>query len=568
MTRYMLIIKTQIFLIILLLVFLPLTGCEELGEQLAEETTNKENPAKDYGNVLRITMEEPRGNFNPVFTTTIYDRWINGLIFDPLFSHQANGKLATDNRALVDEYDVNEKGNAYIFKLNQDVTFQDGEELTAEDVVFTWETLAHPERKDETDIEWLDAVKGARAYNAGKANSIAGFSIKNDHEIHVKLEKGRSGILEDLNILVLPKHYYQYEEFDELKRMAERPLGSGPFVLQEFTPGAKVKLEKNCGYFLGSPKLDEIHFQKAAVEDLEQSLLSGEADIIDLDPLPLDRTWIQDKIDVWEESPHIDITNYFCNSYYYIGINHRNEFLQNPQIRQAMVYGISREEIFTEVLPGISRVVNTAISPLSWAYPGKANLEYYTQEIEKAKDLLERAGLTLHPEERVLQNEEGEFFKLDIVVYKEPRWMVEMAKEFKQQWAELGIQININEVSYEEAMKKITAGDTDLWFSSDTFKLEPRIGKLLCMHGTGPCNLSYYTNPLVETLIEDKNNLISLSKRKSIYHELAITLNQDLPVIFLHSERRNWGVNRRVQNFSPGEFREWYWNAHLISVKY
>ncbi len=140
--------------IVLLLIFTMvvstfLIGCAPKEPAVVEpgtETPVAKLPGAERGNVLTVGGTSPQGIFNPLTSSTAYDRYIYDLIFTYLLEVEPSGALTTDG-SLTKEYTVSEDGLVYTFKLREGIKWHDGTDVTADDVVFSYNAIFAPDYK-------------------------------------------------------------------------------------------------------------------------------------------------------------------------------------------------------------------------------------------------------------------------------------------------------------------------------------------------------------------------------------------------------------------------------------
>ncbi len=123
--------------------------------------------------------QNPRGMFNPILYTEVYDGTIINVIYDGLI---AIGPDLQPEPRIAKSWEFSEDGLSITFHLNEGVKFHDGVELTAKDVAFTYRTICHP---DYTGVRFGDfrVLKGAEDYNEGLTDDVEGIEVIDDYTI-------------------------------------------------------------------------------------------------------------------------------------------------------------------------------------------------------------------------------------------------------------------------------------------------------------------------------------------------------------------------------------------------
>ena len=179
----------------------------------------------------------------------VYDRLIECVTTAPGKSALVPG-LAT-------KWEVSKDGKVYTFHLRKGVKFHNGEELTARDVVYTFDRMLDPKTKAlNTDI--LDFVLGAKDRMEGKAASTAGLKALDKYTVQITLEKP---FVPFLAIMASPQASILNEKFtkplgNKYGLTAQATCGTGPFILKEWVLNDHHTMVANPNYFRGRPKID------------------------------------------------------------------------------------------------------------------------------------------------------------------------------------------------------------------------------------------------------------------------------------------------------------------------
>jgi peptide/nickel transport system substrate-binding protein len=222
---------------------------------------------------------------------------------------------------LAESWTVSEDMLTYTFKLRQGVTFHNGRELTAEDVVYSYERIRNPE------------TQSGAAYLLEPVDTI---SAPDPQTVVITTKEIYAPLLTKLatqGTAIVPR------EEVEAGTLAEKPVGTGPFVFVDFVPADRVTLRRNDNYWEeGLPYLDEIIYRPIPDEIVKQTNLETQnVDWVDNVPA-------QDANQL-VESPDFVVESVPANTYNYLGMNTTREPLNDKRVRQAISYALDREEI-------------------------------------------------------------------------------------------------------------------------------------------------------------------------------------------------------------------------------
>jgi len=276
---------------------------------------------------------------------------------------------------LAESWTVSDDGLTWTFKLYHDVKWHDGEPLTAQDVVCTYDGVMDVETLASTHADFVDLVESYRAVD--------------DYTFELTLTKPSAAAWAKIFIQeILPKHIIGDLPHSEWKSHAlntKLAIGTGPFKMVEWKPQESVELVVNEDYYRGQAPLDRVFFVNIPDAATALSALEkGEVDVLD--------TYYS----LGKEVPHIEANP---DLKYVLRINPgavhlmfqlSNPRLNNKWVRKAISSCIPRQQIVDDVLASLGDVCTSYIHPLTWAYSSDVNIPTYN--IEQAKTYMEMAG--------------------------------------------------------------------------------------------------------------------------------------------------------------------------------
>ena len=220
--------------------------------------------------------------FNPILYTEAYDGYIIDVVFDGLIyideSLQPQPEIAKS-------WEISEDGKSITFYLQEGIKFHDGVELTAKDVEFTYKTILHPEY---TGVRYGDfkVLSGAEDYKNGLTDEVPGIEVIDDYTIKFTTDEPFAPLLTKFGYGILPSHLLKDIPVGELETadFNRNPIGSGPFKFVEFLTDQHVILEANEDYFFGRPNIDQLVFQRVALDALPIYLRQGRVDYAEISP--------------------------------------------------------------------------------------------------------------------------------------------------------------------------------------------------------------------------------------------------------------------------------------------
>ncbi len=354
-----------------------LAACGQQADHSSGESAGEPVPG---GTVTLSMFSAPKGVFNPIFYEDQYDWYAMDYAFDDLWAY--DDKLQLNVPILAEKWEFSDDGKVLTIHLRKNAKWHDGEPITADDLIFTWETIADPDYSGPR-YYMVEMIKGAQEKHEGKAKTISGLTKVDDHTVKVEFEHAQANALDNLWDHPIPKHVYEgvpVKEMPNHEATKKNPIGSGPFKFKEIKPNEYVVLEKNPDYYVeGKPYLDQIIWKVISQDVAIAALQNGEIDFLsNISPAEFETIEAMEHIEIKE-------TQYF--GYQYLGFKVNNPKLKDKKLRQAITYGINRQALVDGLLKGHGSVLNQHMPKASWAYNEKLE-DAYPYDPDKAKQLL------------------------------------------------------------------------------------------------------------------------------------------------------------------------------------
>lgn len=247
---------------------------------------------------------------------------------------------------LAEKWDVKDRGRTYVFHIRKGVHFTNGRELVAGDFKWNWERVLAPSFGFPDATIYFSAIQGATDYAAGKAKSISGVTVLDDHTLQVRLTGPRWYFLYWITGVqsgVLAREAVGEKEATK----PEQIVGTGPYRLARFTPDQEVVLEANKDYWHGRPKVDRI--ERPIITDASARLArfqSGELDYIELAP---------NEVSGVDENPKLKICarTYDLMAVEFVPLDQKAyPPFKNVHVRRAFAMAIDRRHLTADLLPG------------------------------------------------------------------------------------------------------------------------------------------------------------------------------------------------------------------------
>jgi peptide/nickel transport system substrate-binding protein len=419
----------------------------------------------------------------------------------------ATGEL--ENR-LAESIEPSEDGLEISFTLQKNIQWQKGYgELTTEDVKYSFERFAELESGYASDWEALDHVE-----------------VIDDYQGKIILKEPQASLW--TITLPLTSGYIVSKKYVEevgLDTFATSPLGTGPYVLDEWKPTEKLTLKANPDYWGEAPAFDEV--QLIPITDNNAAEIALEANEVDFSEVALD------SVDRIEEADDFDTTVVNAGAYAWVGMNTANPKLADINVRQAIRYGIDVPSILEAAYAGKATQARSPIPEGVLGHWDDAPL--YARDVKKAKEYLAAANITSLE------------LKLAIENTAEYRTWAEI---IQQNLAEVGITVTIDSLD-EATFWSLGEGEKgkaiELFAINYTAPPEPSWYTMwFTSDQIGTWNWMSWANPEFDAL--HKKGLVTLDndEREEIYIKMQELWNDDVNSVWVSNQPRSYAYKSTI----------------------
>lgn len=317
------------------------------------------------GGEIKIGMLGDIKTNNPFLRTLALEGYIDRMIFEPLVAFDLNLTVVP---WLAESWEVSEDGLVWTFHLRDNVTWHDGKPFTAEDVVFTIETVL--EHKPPTWYSYFEMIE--------RAEAVDNYTVK------VYMKQPYSWTLTTFATFeILPKHAWK----DVPWNTTDPPMiGTGPFKWVKWEKGEYIELEKNPNYWkAGKPHLDRVLwtvYETGSAQVL--ALRAGEVDLMyRYIPLESIKTLIEDPNIIVSVSPGLNFRYFIPNL--------RRVPFDDINLRKALAHAVDKETIVNAIMLGYAEPIDSFV-PQAWGEWNNPNVPKYEYNLTKANEILDKAG--------------------------------------------------------------------------------------------------------------------------------------------------------------------------------
>ena len=315
-------------------------------------------------------------------------------VFDRLFEIKLNDDGSTELvPSLVKDYTVSDDGLTYEFTLRDDVKFSDGTPLTASDVEFTLVRLLGLDTSVNTDF--ASCILGADAYIEQEGYSyddtVEGIKVTDDTHLTITLAYPFAGFLYELATpagCIYSKAAVEAAG-DDYGNDYKAAIGSGPYVVTDWTRDSDLEMEVNPEYWGEEPSVKKVDIQIVPdASTINMMFQNGEIDILDCDDLDssvIDSTYKTAYADKIVSSNRLATT--------YLILNEDDQYLSDVNVRKAIQMAIDRQSILDTVYSGDGNLCD-GIYPKGLIGYSEENQGWLKYDPDAAKKLLEDSGYT------------------------------------------------------------------------------------------------------------------------------------------------------------------------------
>lgn len=499
---------------------------------LAGPALAQEAPAQ--GGDIIVTYKDDIATLDPAIG---YD-WVNWSMIKSLYSRLMDYTPGTPDLvpSLAESFEVAPDGLTYTFKLRPDVKFSNGRTVVAADVKYSIERAVDPKTQGP-GAGFFGAIAGYDDFTGGKAGGLAGIETPDDSTVIFKLSRPDATFLHVLAInfaSVVPKEAVEAAGGD----FGKAPVGSGTFVMKEWTIGQRLVFERNKDYFVeGVPYLDSFTVevgQEPLVALLR--LQKGEVDIAGDGIPPAKFLEMKDSPDAKEMI--VDGEQLQTG---YVTLNTKVPPFDDVKVRQAVNMAINKERI-TRIVNGRATPANQPLPPLMPGYD--KGFAGYAYDVDKAKALLAEAG---HPDgfETVLYSTNTD---------PQPR----IAQAIQQDLAAIGIKAEVRALAQANV---IAAGGTEgeapmIWsggmaWIADFPDPSNFYGPILGCAGAVPggWNWAWYCNEALDAravAADSMSDPAKAAERTAAWSKIFTDIMADAPWVPIFNERRVVAKSKRM----------------------
>lgn len=451
---------------------------------------------------------------DPVLNDANLDIWVLNSLYDTLLHSTEDGQGITE--ALATGYEVAEDGLTFTVNLREGIKFADGSDITVDDVKWSLDRARTPDN-------------GIWSFTLESVDSIE----TGDNQVVLKLNRPDPSLpaaLAMFNSAIMPQKLFEAmagtTDEEKAKAFAEKPVGSGPFMLTEWERGSYMVMERNPNYWekdengVQLPYLDAVRFE-IIPEDATRilKLQAGELDGAEFIPLS--------RVAELQADANLDMQLFPSTKVNYILMNGRpelNDGTPNPlgdvRVRQALNYATDKDALIQLVTFGTGKVMESYMSATT---PLWAPQTMYDYDVEKAKALLTEAGFP-------------DGFEVTASALAGSADDSTLLTALQQMWAQANVTLTIEQLDSATRTDRYRANDYQMRTSGWTNDINDpsQITSYFAIFSVVESLHTGFQNAELEKLFTDSQRELDVAKRGELYKQIQKIYVEAAPIIFLY----------------------------------
>ncbi|GAK06895.1 LOW QUALITY PROTEIN: oligopeptide ABC transporter, periplasmic oligopeptide-binding protein OppA [Geomicrobium sp. JCM 19038] len=496
------------------------------------------------GEIIVGSDAEPNG-LTPATVSDTASRDAHDLVHAALYRQTVEG-FDVEPDVAVDLPEVSEDGLEQVIQLRDDVFFSDGEQVTADDVVFT------------VGIYLMEDYAGTSTTLFERVEDV---EATDEYEVTFTMSEPDAALTANLEQApIVPEHILgdleTYAEIEEHEASTtDAVIGAGPYVMTDWTVGQYINYEARDDYHNEGPYIQNITWRIGDTDAQLAMLQAGEIDIMNAAPQDVVTVEAIDGYNLAEEPQF---------GYNYIGYNQRNELFESANVRRALTMAIDREAIIEGIMDGHGTVAE---------FPHSQKVPIYSDEIESipfdqegALELLAEEGWEQNDSGQ-LANGDGEVFAFSLLTNSEALVRTDWIVAVQQMLGEIGIEVETETMEFGAYLDRINPPnwDFDAIAGAWSLSLDPNMESLFHSSNieSGQNNIAYESEEFDE-LATDNRAILDVDERMETLQQAAMQVAEDQVYTFMYYPTEFQAYRDNIQNHSynsrAGLFRvqEWW----------
>jgi len=555
---------------------------------LPMDVTNEGDAIKGGTLKVGLVTDTPfKGVFSWELYDDAYDSEIMAYATNVLFELDGDFQIKDTGIAKLDVDANNKKAKVTI---QGDVKWSDGKPLTADDLIYPYEIIGHPDYEGVRYDDDFKNIVGAEEYHDGKAKTISGIKKIDEKSIEITFKKVSPAIYsigDGLWAYAAPKHQLESIPVKDLissDAVRKNPVTLGAFKYDKIVNGESVQFVANEHYFKGKPKLDKVVVEVVPSTSIGEAMKTGKYDIATSFPT--------NQYDGVKDLSNVSLLGRPELAYSYVGfklgkydkVSSKNIFdekskMNDVNLRQAIGYAMDIESVTEKFYQGLRVRANSLIPPVFASYYDDT-LEGYHYDPEKAKELLDKAGYKDKDGDGIREDKNGNKFTIRLAAMSGSDTDEAIAEYYRQNWKDVGLNVELTTgrlIEFNSFYDKVQADD-------------PEIDMFMAAWGTGTnpspiglysegaeFNMSRFVSSELTTMLEDIDSdkaledMNSDKPKEEKYRSKAFRtwqeyMSEQATTIPMYFRTEIIPVNKRVKNYDAAHENGSIENLHTVEL--
>lgn len=500
---------------------------------LAHAAAVEPNRSAPQGGVMNYNFDAEPESLHPIMAGDLYSTYFKEYVFDYLCvnSDQTWDLLPR----LAERWEVSKDGLTFTFFLRKDAYFHNGENVTAEDVKFSFEAIREPKHQALNLVPYFEKFT--------KVEVVDKYTVK------FTASETYFQNLTTLctNMPILPKSVYG--DINKSVKMQKEAIGSGPYKLEKYDKGQSITLKKFDKWYGDKTKewkgyfnFNQVNFRFTKEDNiLVERLKKGDLDFAYLTVEgfkkatggPFGKKVFANKVE-----------NSQPKSYGFIGFNFKRDIFKDKNTRLAFAHLVNRDLMNKKFFNGWNYLATSPVYVKSEQAPPNKPIEF---DPKKAQELLAKAGWADSDKNGILDKTiDGKKveFKVSLIYANkdsEKYWTI-----VKEDAKKAGIEIELKLLEWNSFVKNIDDKNFDMmamgWGGGDV-EDDPKQIWHSTSAGKGGSNYISYNNPEVDKLIDQARAELDKNKRKELFKKVYGAIADDVPYVFMFNRKYEYYAN-------------------------
>lgn len=469
---------------------------------------------------LNLRISDAFSTVDPHNLSLNSDIMLSRQVYEPLYWINDEGE---EIPMLATEYSVSEDGLTWTFQLREGVTFQNGDPLTAQDVVYSYERCFD------------------NAYMQEKVEAIDSVTAPDDSTVEMHLKYQFSPLMEKIAAIGIVSQSFAEANMDDQGLLGFNACGTGAYSVKEAIPDVSITLEAYSGYWGGEAPIKTLNFEQ--ITDETTAVTAFEAGEIDVMSIP-SANWTQ-----ISESGQYNTDSRPSNHVVYLIFNTEAAPFDNRELRQAIAYAINREDIIAVAADGLADPATSLATSYMLGYT--EDHMTYEYDPEKAKELLAEAGYPDGLDIGSMKTMSGSYFE-------------KVMQVVQSQLAEIGITSTIEGMDGNSLVEDCITGNFTLADMGQNLSLDYDFLKTYFNEEyINGLNMARVSDSQIQELFEQGASTTDKEERLAIYQEIEDLTQELCAYVPLYNLQTTTAWNKDL-NYTPSVtgvlYKDCSWN--------